>query len=92
MVYKILMNVERKEAYLLCDGTYQEDEETFEYEYKMKNVSKYINHYIKIIASLKWDLDETIILYESDDVSYYDIQGYKELNFITYNKEHILFN
>jgi len=69
------------EAYLLCDGTVEEEEE--EEEYQMKNLSKLL----KTIASLKWDLNDTIVLYETDTISYYTLEGFNELNFITYNKE-----
>jgi len=77
MSYRILLNKTRKEAFLLSEDSNEEE------EYEMKNLS----HFLKQIAKLNWCMDDEILLYETNRICYYNLEGYKELNFITYNRE-----
>ena len=85
MSYRILLNKSRKEAFLLSNDS--DDEE----EYQMVNLTKSIRNYAKTFSSLNWTFEDDIVLWQTDNISYYILEDYKELNFITYNKEaHLL--
>jgi hypothetical protein len=83
MSYRILLNRTRKEAFLLSNDSDDNDEE----EYQMVNLTKSIRNYAKTFSSLNWTFEDDIVLWQTDNISYYTLHGYKEINFITYNKE-----
>jgi hypothetical protein len=83
MSYRILLNRTRKEAFLLSNDSDDNDEE----EYQMVNLTKSIRNYAKTFSSLNWTFEDDIVLWQTDNISYYTLDEYKEINFITYNKE-----
>jgi hypothetical protein len=83
MSYRILLNKTRKEAFLISDGSENEEEE----EYEMTNITKVNKSYTAIFSSLNWTFEDDIVLWETNTICYHTLQEYHELNFITYNKE-----
>ena len=76
MGFRIMLNESRKEAYLLKD-----------YDTEVEFEIKDITYYFTVFSSISWTFGDKILLYETNTISYYKLDGYKELNFITYNKE-----
>lgn len=82
--FQILLNKTKKEA-LLIDS--YDDEDIDGGDYQVVNLTKFIYNYTKHFQEFSWTLEDEILLYSTDDVSYYNLRDYKALNFSTYNKE-----
>lgn len=92
----ILLNETRKEALYVPEGDVTEegakDVEDVEDDsvYEAFHLTKYLKHYLHLIKS--WSFSDIILIYHpKGNISYFTLEKYKELNFITYNKEaHLL--
>lgn len=78
------------EAYLLLPSESNKNEDADDDDdlnFQVKNVSNSYRLYTKLFNTFHWASTDTILLYETDEIRYYVLADYKELNFITYNKE-----
>ena len=80
MSYRILLNETRKEAWLDVNDEMDEEE-----DYRIIHITRPLQRILKEVPH--WSFNDNIILYTTDIISYSTLDGYKELNFITYNKE-----
>jgi hypothetical protein len=77
MAYSILMN-KNEDA---------DDDGDAPLNFQVKNVSNSYRLYTQLFNTFHWASTDTILLYETDEIRYYVLAEYKQLNFITYNKE-----
>jgi hypothetical protein len=83
----ILLNDTCKEAFLLVDsyGTSHNNLNDMNYELEKSDWFD-LSDLLKMIIFLNWSNNDTVIVYNTIDISYSRIVGYKELNFNTLNK------
>jgi hypothetical protein len=91
----ILLNETRKEAlYIPEEDVTKEDATEKDAEddsvYEAFHLTKYLKPYQHLIKS--WSFSDIILVYHPKrNISYFTLEKYKELNFITFNKEaHLL--
>jgi len=84
MTYRILLNETRKEAWLDVNEEMDEEE-----DYRIIHITRQLKRILKEVPH--WSFNDNIMLYTTDTIWYSTLDGYNELNFITYNKEaHLL--
>lgn len=61
------------------------------YDSTLINLTKHLTHFHHLI--IDWRFTDDIVIYETDyNISYSILKDYKQLNFVTYNKEaHLIF-
>ena len=86
----ILLNETRKEALYVPEEDITEEAAEDDSVYEAFHLTKYLKHYLHLIKS--WSFSDIILIYHpKGNISYFTLEKYKELNFITYNKEaHLL--
>ena len=84
MTYRILLNETRKEAWLDVNEEMDQEE-----DYGIIHITRQLKRILKEVPH--WSFNDNIMLYATDTICYFTLDKYKQLNFITYNKEaHLL--